>query len=78
MLPLLTDANDWGLFADPADIDILEVAFLNGQEEPEFFLADTPTQGLMFTADKIQYKIRHEYGGVVVDFRGSYKAVVAA
>ncbi len=75
--PLLTDANDWGLFADPKDIDIIEVGFLNGQEEPEMFLSDTPTQGLMFTSDKIQYKIRHEYGGVVVDYRGAYKAVVA-
>lgn len=75
--PLLTDANDWGLFASIDDADIIEVAFMDGQEEPEFFLADNPTVGQMFVADKIQYKIRHEYGGAVVEFRSATKAVVA-
>lgn len=75
--PLMTDANDWGVFRNPADVDIVEVAFLNGQEQPEVLLADQPTVGQAFLADKIQYKIRHEYGGEVLDFRGADKSVVA-
>lgn len=75
--PLLSDANDWGIFRDPMDIESIYVDFLGGQEEPELFLADQPTIGQMFVADKLQYKIRHEYGGDIVDHRGAMKAVVA-
>ncbi|MFZ2868712.1 hypothetical protein [Zavarzinia sp.] len=72
-----TDANDWSIVADPADIETIELGFLDGQEEPELFVQDNPTVGSLFTADKITYKIRHIYGGAVVDYRGLYKAVVA-
>jgi hypothetical protein len=75
--PFLTDSNDWGVFANPADVDTIEIRFLNGAEEPELFTADSPTVGQMFTADKLQYKIRHEYGGTVVDYRGAVKSQVA-
>lgn len=75
--PFLTDPTDWAVFANPLDVDILEVKFLNGQEEPELFVADAPTVGQMFVADKLQYKIRHEYGGEVIDYRGAVKSVVA-
>jgi len=74
---LATDTNDWGLIADPADVELLEVAFLDGQEEPELFVADNPLVGQMFTADKIQYKQRHEYEWEIADFRGFDKSVVA-
>lgn len=75
--PFMTDATDWMLFADPKDVEMIELAFLNGQEEPEMFVADNPVNGQMFVADKIQYKTRHEYEAEIVDFRGCYKAVVA-
>jgi hypothetical protein len=76
-VPFMADATDWMLFADPNEVEILELAFLNGQQEPEMFVADQPTNGQMFVADKIQYKIRHEYEAEITDFRGAYKAVVA-
>lgn len=76
-VPFFADANDWVVTANPADVDIIEVAFLNGREEPELFIADMPTVGQMFTADKVVLKIRHEYGGVPVDFRGVHKNAVA-
>lgn len=75
--PLLSDANDWGIFRDASDLPSIVVKFLQGREEPEFFLADAPTVGQMFTGDKLVYKGRHEYGGDIQDFRGAYKAVVA-
>ncbi|WP_447978086.1 phage major capsid protein [Candidatus Nitrospira bockiana] len=75
--PLFTDANDWYLTRDPQEVDLIEAAFLNGQETPEVFLADQPTVGQMFLADKVQYKIRFEFGADILDFRGGRKAVVA-
>ena len=75
--PFMTDANDWMMFGDPNECEILEMAFLNGQQEPEMFVADQPTQGQMFVADQLQYKIRHEYEVEIADYRNAYKAVVA-
>ena len=72
-----TDANDWVAMADKNDIPSIEVGFLDGQEEPEMFVQDNPTVGSLFTNDTITYKIRHIYGGVVKDFRGAVKSVVA-
>jgi hypothetical protein len=77
--PLFTDVTDWGVHVAPgaAGRESIQVDFLQGREEPEFFLADMPTVGQMFYGDKIQYKGRHEYGGDVMDFRGATKNVVA-
>lgn len=72
-----TDANDWCTAADPADIPGIEMGFLDGREEPELFVQDTPNVGSMFSADKLTYKIRHIYGGAVTDYRAFTKAVVA-
>lgn len=75
--PFMVDANNWMMFADPNECEILEMACLNGQEAPEMFVADQPAVGQMFVADKIQYKIRQEDEFVVTDFRGAYAAIVA-
>lgn len=75
--PLFTDTNDWGLIADANDVELLEAAYINGRREPEFFLADNPTVGQMFVADKIQYKVRHEYEFEIADYRGFDKSVVS-
>ena len=75
--PLMTDATDWGLVRDPDAIDSIEVGYLNDQRDPEFLVANIPTVGQMFVADKQQYKVRHEYGADIIDFRGAQKNVVA-
>jgi hypothetical protein len=72
-----TDANDWCFTADPMDIPFIELGFLDGNEEPELFVQDSPTLGSLFSNDVITYKLRHIYGGNVLDYRGAYKAVVA-
>jgi hypothetical protein len=74
--PLFTDTSDWGLIADGNDVELLEAAYINGQREPEFFVADNPVVGQMFIADKIQYKSRHEFEFEIADYRGFDKAVV--
>ncbi len=71
-----TDANDWCASADPLDIPSVEIGFLDGNEEPELFVQDNPSVGSMFSNDKLTWKLRHIYGGVVTDYRGLYKAVV--
>ncbi|WP_395672097.1 hypothetical protein [Inquilinus sp.] len=72
-----TDANDWALASDPVDIPGIEVAFLDGKEEPELFVQDNPTVGSMFSNDQLTWKIRHIYGGNVLDYRAFDKSVVA-
>lgn len=75
--PLFTDANDYVAFADPDECQTFEIGFLRGQQEPELLLADNQVVGKAFSGDRIQWKIRHEYEVVVVDYRGAYKEVVA-
>lgn len=75
--PFMVDANDWMMFADPDEIEIVELAFLNGQQEPQVTLANTVNSGQMFLNGSLQYKISHDYEAVVTDFRGAFKSVVA-
>ncbi len=72
-----TDANDWAMVANPMKCPTIEVGFLDGQETPDLFVQDMPNVGSMFSNDKLTYKIRHIYGGNVIDFRGMRKHVVA-
>ncbi|MCU7841891.1 MAG: hypothetical protein KZQ94_21275, partial [Candidatus Thiodiazotropha sp. (ex Troendleina suluensis)] len=60
-----TDANNWYLSADKHESPPIEIGFLDGQEEPELFVQDSPTQGSLFSNDVITYKLRHIYGGTV-------------
>lgn len=57
--------------ADKNDVPTIEIGFF-GSEEPEIVVQDRPYVGSMFAADKITYKIRHIYGGAVLDFRAFY------
>lgn len=71
-----TDANNWYSVADPMDIPTIEIGFY-GSEEPELWTQDQPTVGTMFTSDQRSYKVRHVYGGAVLDYRGFQGAIVA-
>jgi len=76
-VPFFTDANDWALTCSPEDREIVEVGFLNGNEEPEFFTQMDATQGDYFAKDVVaKYKVRFVYGGAPVDFRGAVKSAV--
>jgi hypothetical protein len=68
---VFTGAHSWLLTASPKDVDMVEIGFFNGQQEPEFFTQADPTQGDSFGQDVVmKHKIRHIYGGVPVDYRG--------
>ena len=73
--PQLTNANQWFLVGDPREIDTIEVGFVGGQVNPVLFIQDMPLLGLNFTQDAVTYKLRHEYGGAVVDYRGLYRGM---
>lgn len=77
VIPYWTDGTDWVLVADIDDIPTIEIGFFQGQEEPELFVADQATVGSMFTNDQIVYKLRHIYGGTVLDHRAFFKGIVA-
>lgn len=71
-----TDANNWFSICDPMDCPTIEIGFFDG-EEPQLFRQDLPNVGSVFTNDSITWKIRHIYGGAVMDYRGMQGAIVA-
>lgn len=76
VVPQWTDADNWYVMADKRDITSIEMGFLFGNEEPEMWLQDNPTNGMVFTHDVITHKIRHDYGGDWLDYRGAIASIV--
>ena len=68
-----TSTTTWFCVADPTLVPTIELGFLGGQEDPAVFVQNDPSSGSMFAADKVTYKIRHIYGGSVIDYRGFYR-----
>lgn len=64
------DANSataWYLFADPNMVPVIEVAFLDGNQNPYL----ESEEG--FTIDGVRWKVRLDYGTAARDWRGAYK-----
>lgn len=70
--PQIASTTYWIAVADPRVIDTLEIGFVGGQMNPQLFIQDQPLFGNNFTNDVITYKVRHEYGGAITDYRGFY------
>ncbi len=70
---VLTSATNWFMVADPAVMNTMVVGFLNGRQEPELFVQDQPNVGSNFTADKVSYKVRHVFGGDILEHRAFYR-----
>ena len=68
-----TDATEFFLTADVAELPVIEVGFLNGREDPELFMQDDPRVGAVFSSDKVTWKIRHVYSGAVLDHRAAQR-----
>lgn len=64
--PRITDTK-WYLFADPSDAPVIEVAFLEGEDQP--FL----DQQTGFTVDGSSWKARMDYGVAAIDYRGAVR-----
>lgn len=65
-----TSSTFWAIAADPGQVPMIEIGFFNGRRDPELFTQADPNAGSAFSADKVSYKIRHIYGGTVIDHRG--------
>ncbi|MEK6245834.1 MAG: hypothetical protein AABM33_15215 [Pseudomonadota bacterium] len=70
------NTNNWCLSADPDLLPSIELAFLDGNDEPQIILQGLPTGGSLFSNDQITMKLRHIYGGTVINYRGLYKSIV--
>lgn len=68
-----TSTTAWFLASDPSRTPGIEIGLYQGKEDPDLFVQSDQTIGSMFDADKLTYKIRHIYGGTVVDHRGLYR-----
>jgi hypothetical protein len=62
-------AKAWYLLADPADLPVIEVAFLNGQESPTIETAEAD-----FNVLGIQMRGYHDFGAALQDYRGGMRA----
>src|SRR6185369_3122390 len=60
-------ASAWYLASSPDQVDILELATLDGQEGP------TVESRIGFDIDGLEIKCRHDVGAKVIDHRGLYK-----
>jgi len=63
--------SDWYSACDPKapGVNGLTIGFLGGRQEPELFVQDNPTVGEAMSHDRINFKVRHIYGGTVADHR---------
>ncbi|QDT33988.1 phage major capsid protein [Thalassoglobus polymorphus] len=62
-------AKAWYLLADPTDLPVVEVAFLNGQESPTIETADAD-----FNQLGVQMRGYHDFGCALQDSRGGVKS----
>lgn len=69
----LADTNNAYLIADPNVIETLVLGFLGDDDMPELFTQDMPNVGTWFDSDQLTWKMRHIYGGDVLDYRGFYR-----
>ncbi len=72
-----TDATDWYVVADPRHVETIEVGFVGGRETPDLLMQDAPLEGQVFTNDQISFKVRWEFGGGWLDYRGAVWSQVA-
>jgi hypothetical protein len=81
--PFMTDATDWYLFADPADVPAFAMGFLNGNDTPFVGIKDPTVRNALgpgmdpytFELDSVDFKVRHDFGMAAVDPRGAFRSV---
>lgn len=59
--------NEWYTFADPNDAPVIEVGFLDGNQEPYLEMKEG------FSQDGVMYKVRLDYGVAAIGYEGAYK-----
>jgi hypothetical protein len=67
--PFISTTGEFWLLADPMNVDMFEIGFLNGRQEPELF-REAPNSGYEFSHDAVRVKSRIIFGGAWLNFRG--------
>jgi len=77
--PFLSSATGWYVLADPADVPILDVGFLNGKQTPDLLVERPTLQNIAggddpfeLEFDTLNYKVRYDYGGATALWWGGY------
>lgn len=78
--PFLTSTTAYYLFAEPTDVPVVMVGFLDGKQTPDL-LIEKPTMVKVaggddpyeFEYDVMRYKVRYDFGGTVALWWGAYK-----
>lgn len=78
--PFLSSATAWYVLADPADVPILDLIFLNGKQTPDLLIEKPTYMNLAggddpyeYEFDTLRYKVRYDYGGATALWWGGYK-----
>lgn len=82
--PFLTVPGQYYVMADPADVPMVDVVFLNGKQTPDLLVERPIMMNLAggddnyeFEYDVMKYKVRYEYGGASSLWWGGYRFVGA-
>ena len=71
-----TDADNWYQLAAKEDMPFAEVSFLDGNEEPEILVQDSPNAGSIFSHDKLTYRVRHIWAATCRNWRAAVGHIV--
>ncbi len=78
--PFLSSATAWYILADPADVPVLDVGFLNGKQTPDLLVEKPNLQNISggddpyeLEFDTLNYKVRYDYGGATALWWGGQK-----
>lgn len=78
--PFLTSTTGWYVMADPNDLPVIEVGFLNGKETPDLLIKRADTINLAggedewgYEFDDISYKARYDYAVARAMYQGIYR-----
>lgn len=79
--PFLTSATAYYVIADPGEVPIVDVAFLNGKQTPDLLVERPVMQNLAGGDDQFEievdimwYKVRYDFGGATALWWGGYKS----
>jgi hypothetical protein len=83
--PYFTDTNNWYMSLDlKGELGFLAHVTLNGNDQPFLGLKDPGVRGILggddpysFEFDEIEYKIRHNFNFIPIEWRGIFGALVA-
>lgn len=78
--PFLASATGYYVLADPSDVPVIDIVFLNGKQTPDLLIEKPTYMNLAggddpyeYEYDILRYKVRYDYGGATSLWWGGYK-----